>query len=512
MFLCSHIHGPNHLGRFVVNRSVNKLDGIKDYTTKMKRFTYLSKREETVLLLTSRYKKVWKVTSARLTNIYGTLDMSTGNKIRSTEFMFFRSANPQTNGYGDLYVEYRPGYSINTSARTLADCFSDTYLDPIESELFFEDVDETLLTAFEGQCRLLLNHEQSISLAWAFGEQAVLEMTLQPKTSEDYLQLPSGSLNFKEAFALESAGVEGYSPDLIGSELEQCLFFATQEDWGEEGKQKYGLDGVLLERVSRIDLTSGEITDIFSPGNFYATKRMVLHDNRLLVVGACKINSYDLSLQSAPKSSKDYCAYVNHTFSGVSRFGAAASNGKVYLVGGSVHNDMSGVGEDKIYQYDPIMDNLDVFGELPGPIRGAAAEIVHGKLYIFGVSTTTDKSPLGTSLTIYDLDGRSCTTEQLPVALQQVHVSRKEHLIFMAGVMVSNAQNESASQSQAFVGVYDTRHGTFRTLETNLRNNADNTIHAMTVVRDDMYLLCGKRTVDHYQLQPWRILKGKLHG
>ncbi|MHA7865698.1 Kelch repeat-containing protein [Flagellimonas marinaquae] len=347
-------------------------------------------------------------------------------------------------------------------------------------------------------------------LCGPFGEQAVLEMTLQPKTPEDYLQLPIGPLNFKEAFTLESTGVEGYSPDLIGSEAEQCLFFATQEDWGEEGKQKYGLDGVLLERVSRIDLTSGEITDIFSPGNFYAIKRMVLHDNRLLVVGACKINSYDLSLQSTPKSSKDYCAYVNHTFSGVSRFGAAASNGKVYVVGGSVHNDMSGVGEDKIYQYDPISDSLEVFGQLPGPISSAAVEIVHGKLYIFDVSTAMGKSPLETSLTIYELDGGSCTKEQLPVTLQQVNVSRKEHLIFMAGVMVSNAQNESASPSRPFVWVYDTRDGTFRTLETNLRNNADNTIHAMTVVGNNMYLLCGKRTVDHYQLQPWRILRVSL--
>jgi hypothetical protein len=147
----------------------------------MKRYTYLSKREETVLLLTSRLQKVWKVASAKLTNIHGTLDMSTSNKIRSVEFMFFRSAYPHTNGYGNLLVEYKPGYAINTSARTLADCFSDTYLDPLESQLFFDDVDETLLTAFEGQCRLSLNHEQNISLAWAFGEQAVLEMTLQPK-------------------------------------------------------------------------------------------------------------------------------------------------------------------------------------------------------------------------------------------------------------------------------------------------------------------------------------------
>jgi hypothetical protein len=113
---------------------------------------------------------------------------------------------------------------------------------------------------------------------------------------------------------LESFGVEGYSPDLVGSDLEHCLFFATQEVWWGEGKQKYGLDGVLLERFSRIDLTTGKITDLFSPGNLYATKRMVLHDNRLLVVGASKINYYDLCLQSAPKSSKDYCICEPYIF------------------------------------------------------------------------------------------------------------------------------------------------------------------------------------------------------
>ncbi|MHA7865697.1 hypothetical protein [Flagellimonas marinaquae] len=134
----------------------------------MNRYKYIGKREETTLILASRHQKVWKVASARLTNIHGTLEMSTSNKIRGVEFMFFRSANPQTSGYGDLHVEYRLGYAINTSARILADCFSDTYLDPMKSELFFDDVDETLLTGFAGQCRLSLIHEQNVSLVWAF--------------------------------------------------------------------------------------------------------------------------------------------------------------------------------------------------------------------------------------------------------------------------------------------------------------------------------------------------------
>ena len=61
--------------------------------------------------------------------------------------------------------------------------------------------------------------------------------------------------------------------------------------------------------------------------------------------------------------------------------GAAAVNGKIYLIGGYI----TGVGSvATVYEYDPVVDRWNVKQPMPAGRSGIAAAVLEGKVFVFG--------------------------------------------------------------------------------------------------------------------------------
>ena len=69
--------------------------------------------------------------------------------------------------------------------------------------------------------------------------------------------------------------------------------------------------------------------------------------------------------------------------------GAAAVNGKIYVIGGYI----SGVGPvDTVYEYDPANDQWTTKKAMPTPRGALAVGIIAGKIYAVGGVTTNGRN------------------------------------------------------------------------------------------------------------------------
>ena len=309
-------------------------------------------------------------------------------------------------------------------------------------------------------------------------------------------------MNFTSAFTFESNGIAGFAPDMVGSLANNSIYISTRED----GRQ--GPTGLRPERIVKYDLTSNLSTEKLYFQSDFVSKQLIINNNKLLVVGAQKINSYDLDIIADPTSSQKYADELGLQSFFVSRNGTAVNNNSVYIIGGSLGDETLA---DRIYKYDIISETMTEFAVMPETRSGARAEIVNNKLYVFGGSKKFFTPPAENEIYIYDLNTAALTIETMPTAVDFTYAGRSGNLIYVAGNKFTWDTTTSSSDEEPYLAVYDTDNGTYTELQTDLMSPGKESIHAMAVFLNKIYIIYGKReTVDQGTFQTWQVMSASI--
>ena len=455
-----------------------------------------AERATSITTLTADGEKVWRISEAVLTNLNGTFDISDNFNTLDDEFIFKNVATPTgraTEFEGTL--EWRPGYAFDITATSVADAQTEFYTSGDSASFDFQGESGSEVETLGGNLVISLSEDNPTAI-WDLGDASSMQLTLTPKLAVDYQQVPSSTLTFSEAFSFSSNGIDGFSPGMIGSLADNSFYLATREGAFSDGF-------INPERVIRFNLTTGEINERLNFMSDFVSKELNIVDDRLYIAGGQRVNSYDLGLENDPIVSPDYSAALGLEFLGLSRFGTAVLGNDIYIVGGDLDDNFS----DKIFKYNTQSQTMVEFATMPEPRTAARAEIVNNTLYIFGGTPQIFTPPAEDSIYIFDLDTAEFTEETMPVALDYSYTGKNENLIYVAGRIDVFDANFAAVDREPYLGVYDTTTGTFTELQTNLESPDRETIHAMAVFQDQIYILYGQfEEQAEGELQPWSVL------
>lgn len=218
---------------------------------------------------------------------------------------------------------------------------------------------------------------------------------------------------------------------------------------------------------------------------------------------------YDLKLEDDPVSLTDYATALGQNI-GLSRHGTAVVDNTFYLIGGDLND---GLG-DKIFTYNLETETMSEWATMPEPRTGARAEIVNGKLYIFGGTEEFLSPPAKNTIYIYDLETKELIVETMPVPVMLTYTGKIENLIYVGGRNDINGTDENGEATfdrEPFLGVYDTNTGIFTQLETNLESPEAETIASMAVFDGKLYVVYGQsEEQEEGVLQTWSILSADI--
>lgn len=463
-------------------------------------------RTNTIQAITSGSNKAWAFEEVILMNANGNFDISENFNTKDDVFQISTVAqngkNPVNNSGS---IEWRKENDINFNASSSAEALLESL---VSSEVgafeFAEDSGTAMISQDLGfSFELMANGKLSGEIEVGIGR--TLQVVLAQKANSS---IPTATLNFTDTFSFLSNGIDNQSADMIGSFVSNSLYIGLREDGVEtpDGTDK-------PERVIRYDFSTGEVEDLINLESFtsdFVSKELVLYQNELKVVGAQRINSYDLELNNTPESSADYknsSPFGSSTF--FTRYGVAAIDNSLFIIGGYLGNDFEYA--DRIFKFDFETETIEDIFTLPEPSLGARSEIVGNKIYTFGGSTEFYSPEARNSIAIFDIVSQELSFSEMNRAVNFTYTGRHGDLIYVGGRVDTYNEAEELTDRDPFLGVYDTVNDEFIELSTNLSSPNQETIHAMTVFNGKIYVLFGDRgEVERPEMIEWTVLTADI--
>lgn len=460
-----------------------------------------SERQETVSTLTDDAQKTWRISSAMLTNTNGTFDISANFNITDDEFIFNQAPLTTAKSFTEFEgsVEWRKANAIALMATSEEEALLDFYLPPQTYAFDFKEESSTDLRSDGANFDFSIQRETEIDGTITFEEGTLLDVVLTPKLGADYKQVPTDALQFTELFTFESDAIANSAPGMMGSMADNSLFIATRETQ---------VDGVFVnsERVIKFDLDTETVTERLNNNSDFVSKQLHIINGQLTVVGAQRINSYGLDIGTNPVPSQDYATLLGFQNFGLSRFGSAVLGNDVYLVGGELDNTFT----NRIFRFNTAEESISEFATMPEARFGARAEIVNNKLYIFGGSEEFLSPPAKNTIYSYNIESGELATANMPQGLILSYTAKVENLIYVAGRM-DIFEGNTLTDIGFYLAVYDTVTGTFTELNSNLESPEFETIHAMAVLADKLYVIFGQTEETTEDEKPtWAVLAADI--
>lgn len=464
--------------------------------------TLANDRTSAITLLTGDNEKIWRIATANLVNTNGSFDISENFNVNDDEFLFKNSPLTTGKSYTEFEgsLEWRLNSDIELSAASASDALVEFYV-PSEQYNFDFEEGSTKILSNDGNFEFTLAENGSVTGSLQLQDarlDVILTDDFQPQT------IPSGTLSFTQAFTFDSNSIAGNAPDMASSLANNSIYISMREDALADPTTN-----IRPERVLKYDFGTNTLTEKLFPQSDFVSKQLIINNNKLLVVGGQRINTYNLDIVADPTTSQDYATALNMNSFFVSRNGTAVYNNAIYIVGGSLGDTTLA---NQIYKFDIATESMTLFATMPETRSAARAEIVNNKLYIFGGTKEFYTPPGENTIYIYDLNTAALTTETMPTGVNFTYVERFGNLICVAGSVVTVDNTGTPTDEDPYLGIYDTNNGTFTELTSDLMSPGFETIHGMSVYGSNMYVIYGKRdtTLPAGTLQTWQVLTANL--
>ena len=492
-------------------------------------------QDKTVDFLTNNGDlKVWKVSSAIVTNGTESFDISDNFNVLDDEIVF--SGNKENGS-----LEWRKGHDINLSAQNIEETLLDYYRSPKSSPFSFVGESDSTLTSDDFDIQI--SDESSVLLTLGSNATAKsknitnkdldvqVNFVLTPKVPNDYKFAPD-DLVFSEAFTVETASVETHSPGMIGSNSDNSFFYVTREDGYTYGNPD-NPQQIRPDRVVKFDLDDMSQTEFVDYENIgSATKQLHIINNELISIGGGSIRKYDFDLTNQVIS--DYnSGLISEEFGTeivLSRFGMAVQDDYAYIIGGATTwfgDEWQGAIEEtkNIYRLDLNNNSLTFFAQLPEPRFGARGTIVDNKMYVFGGSPEFGYlTPATDTIYIIDMNNPdSIQTLNLGSEIQHSFVQKDDNIIYVTGYKIldftdQGLGNVTVNYDNTKIWAFDTEDNSLKELSHNLSNpNGGSAVHQMAIFNGKMFLLYGDRDESlanednfYWPLQEWKVYMADL--
>jgi len=466
--------------------------------------TLANSRTATITLLTENSEKIWKIVSAELVNSNGSFDISNNFNVSDDEFVFKNSPLATSKSSTDFEgsLEWRKNSDIILSADSQEAALTELYV-PTEAFSFdFDTESGEKLISNDGKFEFTIAESGAVSGILDLVD-AKINIALEEKQDADFQSIPSMPLNFTSAFTFDSNAIAGNAPDMVGSLANNSIYISMREDALPDPSS-----GLRPERVLKYDLTSNILDEKLFPQMDFVSKQLIVNNNKLMVVGGQKINSYNLDIVADPTQSQTYADALGLQSFFVSRNGTAVHNNSIYIVGGSLGDTALA---NRIYKFDIATETMTEFAIMPETRSGARAEVVNDKLYIFGGTKEFFTPPAENEIYIYDLNTAALTIETMPTAVDFTFAGRSGNIIYVAGNVITRDNTGAVTDEEPYLAAYDTDNGTYTELQTGLTSPDKETIHSMAVFANKLYIIYGKReTVAQGTLQTWSVLSADI--
>ncbi|WP_156168324.1 Kelch repeat-containing protein [Kordia zhangzhouensis] len=435
-------------------------------------------RAESIQLLTGTNEKVWRISQAILQNGQNTINISSNFNVRDDEFIF-----------SDTNIEWRQGDAIQYDAANANEAKQDYYKAP---ENYGYSFLAESATQFSSNSNMTYGIQENGSVVANFEvENAIeLQLTLVPKTLQDYASVENSSLQFTEAFTV-NASLPIFGTGMIGANSDQSIYLAHNGYYNNSQSQ----------RVLKIDLVNGTETEQITSSYNYVYKKLHVLNNKLSMVNTQTVEFYELDLSSSPNS---YPAGGNF---GQAVFGTAAQGDDIYIVGGHYTGDPK-----EIFRFNMATQTYTPFATLPEARYGADATIINNKLYVFGGATDFPAvQPPQNTIYIIPLDNPSnIETLEMNQNMNVTYVKAYQNLIYVAGITFTGNTVVGISNRESYIGVFNTLNNTYQELQHNLPNASGlEAIEEMCIVNNKMYVIYGDMTGQG--LHDWKIYEATLN-
>jgi len=427
-------------------------------------------RAESIQMLAGTNERVWRIIHATLQNQQNAIDISSNFNVVDDEFIFT-----------DTTIEWRQAHAIKYTATNADEAKQDYYVAPENYAYSFEPESATRFST-NAALQYEIVHNDSISANFSVANGVELQLTLVPKTAQDYASVENTSLQFTEAFTvntvLNNIGFTG----MAASNSQNSIFIATQED-------------LFPQRLIKIDMNNSAQTSVVLNEGRFADKRIHIAGDRLTVVNSLAVNHFNLnSLQHTGNG------HNNTLDEGWLNFGSAIQGEDIYIVGGRLHGDRS-----LIYKYNLQAQTYSEFVNLPEDRFGADAVIVANNLYAFGGKTFTPYSTEPEQSTIYRVplgNSGSVQTFQMTQTAAVTFVGAYQNLIYVASVADADVGVRNT------ISVFNTLDNTYQDLSHNLdTTNPQKAIQNMCLLGNKMYVIYGENLPG---FQDWSIYEATL--
>lgn len=427
-----------------------------------------TKEELITLIVGSEESKTWRISSAVLTNNFGTIDVSNNTNVLDDEFIF--SITDESSGT----IVWKRRKGINYNAQTSKNFADDNYSSPLEVEfLIGETVEITnsyvrlaqeTETTLKGE--IILNSE----------ENSKLEVTLIEKKSEDYKTAPM-VIDFKTVETFENIVNIGKTTGFIGSYQTNSLYLSYRNDFKFPRTRKvfkYNVETKLLDS-----------TEISFQGTEFTSSRLHLLKDELIVVGSGRFSRISNDLKSE---------VINYPYnnigsnSNLSRAGSAFLDSQIYVLGGNLTILDNPLVPFEIRRINNDSNELEDFSTIQESRIGCEGEIVDSNLFIFGGYKEDNPLDILDTGIMFDLRDNSLSHFDLPKSMYHTSACRYENLIFLAGKTVF-VENEPTF----YFSVYDTQTNTFIEPQVTFEgiDPIKIQIEGMTILNDILYIALG---------------------
>jgi hypothetical protein len=431
--------------------------------------------------------KVWKIESATLTNnSVNNLDVTNAFNIKDDEFRFYTENN-------NLHLEHRQRHEFNKNAPNYQSFLLENYRSALNYVLI-NDVDTPMGITTENNT-LTFNYQSNslISGVWMIANNTTLNFELSIKTAADYPSIPT-NLSFEEVIEIPNSynfhETNGASAEVIASQSNNSLYLINTTNVFDNPNG--GIN--RTEGVVHYDINTNQLDHHLFHNVDHYTKRAVISNNKLKVIGSQYINTYnDLNSISGPFSSLFYNNQTTHNYF---RHDAVIYDELIYIMGGNAETDNPANYFNRVLTYNETTNDLNVRTTMPTPKAQAAMEVVDGKIYIFsGVQAFNEMETAETLSYIYDIQSNSFTEFDLPQSLSVSFATRVQNLIYVGGqVRVLDPNNSNnALEINPYLGVYNTEDNSFTEITHNLESNNDtlSRIHGIAYNNNALYVVSG---------------------
>jgi hypothetical protein len=459
-------------------------------------------RNNTLETLTSGDIKSWMFEKVILTNTNGSFDISQNFNALDDVISFSISSQSGKN-VGN--IEWRKENDINLNAASITEALLEFLVSSETSAFEFLDNSGVAISAQSLGINFELTSDEKLSGSIEVTDEITLDVILKEKNNSTIR--PTEVLNFTPVFSFQSNGVDNQSPDMIGSFVSNSIYVALREDGVEtpDGSDK-------PERIIRFDIETNEVDDLINLQSFtsdFVSKELVLFNNELKVIGAQRVNSYDLELNNDPIKSVDYSETSPYSSTFFTRYGSAVLDNSIFIIGGFLGNDFEYA--DRIFKFDLETEITSDLATLPQPSFGARSEILGNLLYTFGGTSQYYGSQARSSIIIYNINSEEFSSSQMNRPVNFTFTGRQNNLIFVGGRIDTYNETDILVDRDPFMGVYNTNTDEFIELSTNLSSPNLETIHAMTVFNNKIYVLFGDRTnIPRPEMVEWTVMSANI--